>query len=266
MSADELDFSKPEELQARDGEAVRIYATDGWGGCPIQGAIFRDGGWMLCKWTHEGRYLQRGECGSDLVRKPRRVTGWLNVYGRKQLRPHFGDLLHESQHDAGLVAAEDCVGQIYVDTDGDSQAYVRMWVIMDRREFVGFVGGVLGSVGLPSAPIPAVESSLSKLRRLVEARGGSVYATSAWDTLAQGHRTLLDVHLDGKSYSATDIVGREGLLIRGSGARVGKSLASSVPCKLIQDSLEESAGTFLRYLHTVDSPKKVQKTFGICVG
>lgn len=69
---------------------------------------------------------------------------------------------------------------------------------MDRREFVGFVGGVLGLVGMPSAPMPAVESSFERLKRLVEARGGSVLCHSQYN-LIDGS-TLVSVRTSVRSH------------------------------------------------------------------
>lgn len=115
MSTGELDFSKPEELQTRDGRSVRIYCTDGGGEYPVHGAVDNGhGAWFLRYWKLSGVSVTCATC--DLVRKPRRVTGWLNVYGNGRIGPHFGKL-YSSQRDAKLVATDGCVGQIFVDAE-----------------------------------------------------------------------------------------------------------------------------------------------------
>lgn len=106
---------------------------------------------------------------------------------------------------------------------------------MNRREFVGVVGGVLGTVGLPSAPIPAVESSLEKLKRLVESSGGLVWAGSDWDTMSQGHRTLVGVCIRSAAYIQTDFVPLSAYL-------------GGTPCGLIGACIEESAESILGVL------------------
>lgn len=116
MSDETLDFSKPEELQTRDGRAVRIYATDGNNAFPIHGAIKNDTRWCVATWTQNGRIVD--DCmirPSDLIRKPRRVTGWVNVYrcGDKYTTSD----MYESKEKVKDLAAPQCIGQIYIDAE-----------------------------------------------------------------------------------------------------------------------------------------------------
>lgn len=117
----ELDFSKPEELQTRDGRAVRIYATDGIGNFPIHGAVFTEEKWAIAVWMKDGSFCSTTFCSqSDLVRKPRRVTGWVNLYDLMgQPAPCFGDAVFRTQEEAkrSKVSRYTCLGQIYIDAE-----------------------------------------------------------------------------------------------------------------------------------------------------
>lgn len=114
MSAEKLDFSKPEELQTRDGRAVRIYATDGVGAWPIHGAVSHwSDGWGIESWAADGLVGgSRDHSPSDLVRKPQRVTGWVNIY-----RSSIGTIAYPSREAAIEAATSYCRGQIYVDAE-----------------------------------------------------------------------------------------------------------------------------------------------------
>jgi len=60
------------QYKTREGREVRIYATDGAGTYPVQGAIKNEDGWYLAQWKQSGKHV--GECDSsnDLVEfKPR---------------------------------------------------------------------------------------------------------------------------------------------------------------------------------------------------
>lgn len=109
---DKLDFSKPDELQTQDGRQVRIYATDGMGLYSIHGAIKNDGGWMQERWDDEGKnYLSVHR--NHLVRKPPRVTGWVNVYQQPN-GVYATSNVFKSQTEAREVSSIGCVGQIYI--------------------------------------------------------------------------------------------------------------------------------------------------------
>jgi hypothetical protein len=60
-----LDIKK--NYKTREGREVRIYATDGAGTYPVQGAIKNEDGWYLAQWKQSGKHV--GECDSsnDLV-------------------------------------------------------------------------------------------------------------------------------------------------------------------------------------------------------
>ena len=115
---DKLDFSKPEEWQTRDGRAVRIYATDGEGTHCVHGAILNHDGWLIAKWMESGRnHNSVTESRNDIVRKPVRVTGWVNLYENfGQLAPKFGDVLYDTQQLAkeNISSQSKCFGQIYI--------------------------------------------------------------------------------------------------------------------------------------------------------
>lgn len=115
-----LDFSKPELLQTRDGREVRIFCTDGIKPYEILGAIKGVDGWCHSCWRVDGRYRMDGTSTNDLVAKPQRVTGWVNVYYPS--RPGFavGDLVHKTIADAQNVALSTCIGQIYIDAEVQS--------------------------------------------------------------------------------------------------------------------------------------------------
>lgn len=53
--------------KTRGGLPVRIYAVDGYGIYPIHGAILRDYGWEICKWTSDGKSIAYGESVIDIV-------------------------------------------------------------------------------------------------------------------------------------------------------------------------------------------------------
>lgn len=106
-----LDFSKPDQLQTRDGRAVRIYATDGNGVYCVHGAIKYEGGWVQERWGNEGTCF-RGSDASDLIRKPARITGWANVYPNCTCF-----VLFATKEEAISNASKDSRGQIYVDAE-----------------------------------------------------------------------------------------------------------------------------------------------------
>lgn len=110
-----LDFSKPENLQTRDGREVRIYATDHVGLFCVIGAILEPHGWRLCNWTIDGWAIGVDmKSSSDLIPKPLRVTGWVNVYKGGV----FGWTgVSKTREDAAINQGIDCIGQIYIDAE-----------------------------------------------------------------------------------------------------------------------------------------------------
>lgn len=76
-----LDLTKP--IKTRDGNEVRIYATDGKVPYSIHGAVLTNGAWKMASWIATGEELHNGIPSSkDLVNVPqkRTLSGWLNVY------------------------------------------------------------------------------------------------------------------------------------------------------------------------------------------
>ena len=112
--SDKLDFTKPEELQTRDGREVRIYATDGKGVLCVHGAFETPNGeWEAWQWTILGRaFVTMDNCEVDLIRKPRRIRGWVNVYPGGVLSKLGQDRVEASKH-----KGSSCIGQIYIDAE-----------------------------------------------------------------------------------------------------------------------------------------------------
>ena len=96
-------ISKDKQYRTRDGREVRIYATDGCIGAPVQGAIKIGGEWHLGHWTKEGVYGLYGSPQVDsyslIEVKPRiKRTVWLNVYEEGIL---YWDTRKAADEDAG---------------------------------------------------------------------------------------------------------------------------------------------------------------------
>lgn len=72
------------EYRTREGREVRLYALDGGGTYPVQGAV-RDGtGWIQQSWAESGVWMtSEADHDNNLEEvKPRiKRTVWLNVYG-----------------------------------------------------------------------------------------------------------------------------------------------------------------------------------------
>lgn len=118
--SDELDFSKPEELQTVSGKNVRIFCTDGCKPYEALGAVEEPEGWKHAEWTIRGKYFVAGDSEYDLVRKPRRVTGWVNLYDLMgEPAPCFGDKVFRTQEEAkrSKVSRYTCLGQIPIDAE-----------------------------------------------------------------------------------------------------------------------------------------------------
>lgn len=119
--SDELDFSKPEELQVRDRSEFRIYATDHCGLYPVVGGVKGPSGWHYQMWDKRGHLPScNTEHPLDLIRKPRRITGWLNCYEVDGfVRPRFGDSVFATKEEASRnkVSTYRCIGQIYIDAE-----------------------------------------------------------------------------------------------------------------------------------------------------
>ena len=93
-------ISKDKTYRTRDGREVRIYATDGCIGAPVQGAIKIGNEWHLGHWTKDGIYGLYGSSQAHdyalIEVRPRiKRTVWLNVY-----RYHRNMVGYEKREDA----------------------------------------------------------------------------------------------------------------------------------------------------------------------
>lgn len=111
-----IDINK--KYKTRDGQDVRIYATDIGGDYPIHGAIRANDGWALTNWTKDGCYYaySQGVSSCDLVEVKPRVqrTVWINVYkenfqGKPYVWPSKEKAI-EGRHD-------DCIATVEVTID-----------------------------------------------------------------------------------------------------------------------------------------------------
>jgi hypothetical protein len=72
---------KDKQYTTRDGQEVRIYATDGGGDRPVHGAIMGDDKWCLAQWEPDGKRFNSFDSSSDLIEvKPRKkIERWVMV-------------------------------------------------------------------------------------------------------------------------------------------------------------------------------------------
>jgi len=75
-----IDINK--KYRTRDGNEVRIYATDGGGLFPVHGAIRLNGGWESTSWTKSGVLYVNDESCVDLIEVRPRIkrSYWVNLY------------------------------------------------------------------------------------------------------------------------------------------------------------------------------------------
>ena len=111
-----LDFSDPSKLQTRDGREVRIYATDHGGKYPIAGAIAGDGLWIAKTWTKHGEEWQGTRGDGDLIPKPTRITGWVNVYIDPNGNKYFSHVF-ATRKEVASKKSNGCIGQIHIDAE-----------------------------------------------------------------------------------------------------------------------------------------------------
>jgi len=75
-------IDRNKQYKTRDGQEVRIYATDGGGSYPVHGAIKRSDGWISASWGSSG-YVVRPcrDMPDDLIEiKPRiKIERWITV-------------------------------------------------------------------------------------------------------------------------------------------------------------------------------------------
>lgn len=78
-----LDLTAP--VQTREGNSVRILATNRKGRYPVVGLVLVGDREDLSSWTDDGRPHERiaEELPGDLVNVPQQRTVWVNVYGGK---------------------------------------------------------------------------------------------------------------------------------------------------------------------------------------
>ena len=99
-----LDLTKP--VQTRDGEPVRILATDAKGSYPVVGLVYESeaGEDEAEFWTAAGHYYAAGmESGFDLVNVPEKLVGYLNVYGT---RSQYGQTSYRLYGSRAIADAE----------------------------------------------------------------------------------------------------------------------------------------------------------------
>jgi hypothetical protein len=102
-------ISMDKQYKTRDGREVRIYAVDGGGEYPVQGAIHRphDGRWITYLWTPDGRSVHDTDC-CDLIEVRPTVTRivWLVHFGPASL--HCAAAGHATR-EAAASYAKQCV-------------------------------------------------------------------------------------------------------------------------------------------------------------
>ena len=105
-------IDKSKTYRTRDGREVRIYATDGMGDQPIQGAILNKCGWRATCWSDNGMWAVMSSDHDLIEVRPRhKRTVWLNVYPDKN-----GDF-SQLKSLADAMASEDRLACIKVDLD-----------------------------------------------------------------------------------------------------------------------------------------------------
>ena len=75
-----IDIKK--QYRTRQGEEVRVYATDGDEDMPVHGAILTKHGWKVNSWARDGKWCPNMTDKVDLIEvKPRiKREVWVNVY------------------------------------------------------------------------------------------------------------------------------------------------------------------------------------------
>jgi hypothetical protein len=83
-------IDKDKQYKTRDGQEVRIYAIDGGGLRPVQGAIMEDGGWCLAQWMPNGNRFDKFDSSSDLIEvKPRiKIERWVLIWASGATETH----------------------------------------------------------------------------------------------------------------------------------------------------------------------------------
>jgi hypothetical protein len=72
-------ISKDKQYKTREGQEVRIYATDGKGSYPIHGAVLTDEGWDEQTWKQDGGF-NHDVSRLDLIEIVPKVKVWVEYY------------------------------------------------------------------------------------------------------------------------------------------------------------------------------------------
>jgi len=98
-----------EGFTTREGRAVRIIAHEpSFASYETVGII--EGNHAFDRWRNGGRYLSGCECSSDLIPRPVKRKGWVNVYP-DMLRMCKEDADYHRSHDAiACIEVEFCEG------------------------------------------------------------------------------------------------------------------------------------------------------------
>jgi hypothetical protein len=96
------------KYRTRDGQEVRIYATDGTGSHPVHGAVKISIGWISCCWMQEGFHMVNGGSYDLIEVKPRvKKTMWLSLYRN-------GAVLFCTENSK---VGDDCLARVKVEID-----------------------------------------------------------------------------------------------------------------------------------------------------
>ena len=75
-------------VQTRDGKPVRLLCLDAKSLCPIIGLTTVDGEEMCMFWTSQGAFNDCSHAGYDLVMKPTKHEGYINLFRADEKRRH----------------------------------------------------------------------------------------------------------------------------------------------------------------------------------
>lgn len=95
------------KYRTRDGQEVRIYATDGEHGELVHGAVnHSQHGWQSMIWFANGNYLDDEESDFDLIEVPSRhkLPVWLNIYSFESFTSHISREQAEDEQDTNRIA------------------------------------------------------------------------------------------------------------------------------------------------------------------
>jgi hypothetical protein len=88
------------QVQTKNGKTVKILKTDLNNKKPIIGYYEKeDGSQQFCKWNEYGKISNNMESGFDLIMKPEKKEGWINIY-RDGNRYCTGNRVYDTKEDA----------------------------------------------------------------------------------------------------------------------------------------------------------------------